>query len=128
MEDAGKGKKKRFQLIFTLRSWWKRRWFQYVPHVDSIDEPSLIDGWRTEIYSEYRSDVAEGSNPSFGFPPESEKCITLSSSFRSIDASLKSDCEQSVEFTEKFLTEHLNFMRQSTEAHEVEVVYDNDRD
>lgn len=78
------------------------------------------------MYSAYPSDVAEGSIPSFGFQHDSEKFITLSSSFRSIDASMESDCEESVELSEKFLTEHVNFLRQSTEAHEVKVVYDRD--
>lgn len=126
-------RKKRFQPFFTLRNWWKRRKFQYLTHADTAEEQSLRG--RTKIDTGFYSATDVSFIPQLEVYLDRQNSIQDSSSFQSepfLDpfqdsvASMDSiiDCREPVASTEKFLMEHLDFLRQSTQAQEVELVYD----
>mmetsp|Transcript_18579 Transcript_18579/g.51865 ORF Transcript_18579/g.51865 Transcript_18579/m.51865 type:complete len:138 (-) Transcript_18579:887-1300(-) len=129
-------RKKRFQQLFVLRNWWKRRKFQYLAHADTAEELSLKE-CREETRDEtglssatevplmpqlavyLQRDCSNSNLKSFRSEPSRDP---FQDSVESMDSII--DSREPVGFTEKFLMEHLDFLRQSTQAQEVELVYD----
>ena len=123
--------------MFTLRTWWRRRRFQYLAHTDSAEfEQSLMKECRaeTKIDTALCSAPTEEESsfiPQLSFYLESQNSPLFPSahfpdpfqdSVESMDSIV--DCREPIESTEFFLMEHLDFLNQSTQAQEVELVYD----
>mmetsp|Transcript_27414 Transcript_27414/g.60344 ORF Transcript_27414/g.60344 Transcript_27414/m.60344 type:complete len:137 (+) Transcript_27414:48-458(+) len=133
--DFIRSRKRRLRLLFSLRTWWRRRRFQYLAHTDSAEfEQSLMKECRaeTKIDTTLCSTTEEESViPQLSFYLERQNSRLFPSapfpdpfqdSVESMDSII--DCREPIESTEFFLMEHLEFLNQSTQAQEVELVYD----
>jgi len=134
-------RKRRFKPLFTLQTWWKRRRFQYLVHVNASEERSM-NGYRgrTEISTGFGDAASEALITPLALYFEAQISSEISQSFptnsfhdsiESMDSIIDSHCthtedemSESVEYIDKFLMEHLNFLSQSTQPQEVELVYD----
>ena len=145
--DTTGSRKKRFKPFFTLLSWWKRRRFQYLVHVDTHEERSMKDSrggikTRTEFGAATEkafipplelalyldTQKSDGISESFASTPTIN---SFQGSIESMDSIIDSCCirsedetSQTVGFDDAFLMEHLKFLSQSTQPQEVELVYD----
>ena len=140
-------KNKRFIPFFKIRSWWKRRRFQYVVHLDTQDEQStkerrreieIGDSTTEEVFDPpielYFNEQKSTENNTFSFV-SSTPTDSFQDSIESMDSVVDShylhpedECSQPVAFAtnvhlDPFLMAHLNFLSQSTQPQEVELVY-----
>jgi hypothetical protein len=140
-------KNKRFIPFFKIRSWWKRRRFQYLVHVDTRDEQStkerkgeieIGDSTTEEVFDPpielYFNEQKSTENNTFSFV-SSTPTDSFQDSIESMDSVVDShylhpedECSQPVAFAtnvhlDPFLMAHLNFLSQSTQPQEVELVY-----
>ena len=144
--DTSGSRKKRFTPFFILRSWWKRRRFQYLVHVDTQEECNMEEyrGGGIKTSTELCAATEKAFIPPLALYFEAIKSNAISDSFastptinsfqdsiESMDSIIDSRCirsedktSQPVGFTDTFLMEHLSFLSQSTLPQEVELVYD----
>ena len=128
--------KKRWSLIpfFSLRTWWRRRKFQYLVHIDVPEERTMSNsGERSQIAHEFGTSALEAFNAPIARHPEDEISIGINSYYDSIESMdsigdsyyihSEEDHSKSVEYVDEFLMEHLNFLSQSTQPQDVELVY-----
>ena len=134
-------RKRRFKPLSSLRSWWERRQFQYLVHVNASEERSInVYRGRTEISTGFGDATSEALITPLALYFEAQITSNISQSFpansfhgstESMDSINGSHCthtedetSNSLEYIDKFLMEHLNFLSQSTQPQEVELVYD----
>jgi hypothetical protein len=140
-------KNKRFIPFFKISSWWKRRRFQYLVHFDTQDEQStkerrveieIGDSTTEEVFDPpielYFNEQKSTENNTFSFV-SSTPTDSFQDSIESMDSVVDShylhpedECSQPVAFAtnvhlDPFLMAHLNFLSQSTQPQEVELVY-----
>jgi hypothetical protein len=140
-------KNKRFIPFFKIRSWWKRRRFQYLIHVDTQDELSTKerrgevetgDSTTEEVFDPlialYFNEQQPTGNNTVSFV-SSTPTDSFQDSIESMDSVIDShylhpedECSQPVAFAtnvhlDPFLMAHINFLSQSTQPQEVELVY-----
>ncbi len=137
--------KRRFKPFFGLRRWWKSRRFQYLEHVEA-PENSATKKIKERTEEESKSDVSAMGDlikPLANFLESNNDTATsalyhntphvnsLNDSIVSLDSVVDSQYShsddknsESESFVDKFLMEHLDFLSQSTQPQEVELVYD----
>jgi hypothetical protein len=140
-------KNKRFIPFFKIRSWWKRRRFQYLVHVDTRDEQStkerkgeieIGDSTTEEVFDPpielYFNEQQPTRNNTLSFV-SSTPTDSFQDSIESMDSVVDShylhpedEYSQPVAFAtyvhlDPFLMAHINFLSQSTQPQEVELVY-----
>ena len=132
-KDIG-DRKRRFKPFGSLRSWWKRRRLQYLLYVN-VPEERIGERCRekTEISESFRIGAPESFIAPLAFHLEDKISFGVNSfhdSIESMDSIIGShythseeEVSESTEFVEEFLMEHLNFLSQSTQPQEVELVY-----
>mmetsp|Transcript_18284 Transcript_18284/g.37460 ORF Transcript_18284/g.37460 Transcript_18284/m.37460 type:complete len:149 (-) Transcript_18284:224-670(-) len=136
--------KNRFKPFFTFRKWWKRRRFQYLIHVNTSEESrtnDFIDG--TTTGTGFGAEAAKAvilpptlcvetkfSSKISGPFVRTPTMNSLQDSIESMDSITESRCtlcddeiSEPLELGSEFLMEHLNFLSQSTQPQEVELVY-----
>ena len=128
-------RKWRFNPFDGLRTWWKRRRFQYLVHVN-IPEERIVEECkvRTEISSEFGIRDPESFIAPLSLNLEDKISIGVNSfqdSIETLDSIIdthytysKEVVSDSGEFVDGFLMEHLNFLSQSTQLQEVQLMYD----
>jgi len=128
-------RKRRFNPFDNLRTWWKRRRFQYLVHVN-VTEERVVEECR--VGTDIRNECGTKYPESFILPlaPHLEDKISIGvnsfhDSIESMDSIVDShhtyseeEVSESGEFVDEFLMEHLNFLSHSTQLQEVELVYD----
>lgn len=127
-------RKRRFKPFDSLRSWWKRRKFQYLVHVN-IPEERIVEHCRmkTEIPDKIGIEATE----SFVVPLALHLDERISTDVNSIHNSIESmdsvidsfptrsneEDSESMEVLDEFLMEHLSFLSQSTQPQEVQIYF-----
>lgn len=146
MDKGHHGNRKlRFKPFFTLRTWWKCRRFQYLVHVNAPEECIMKEyTGRKEKGTAFDIAASGTSITPFALHLEAKVSSEISESFlknptansfqdsiESMDSIIDSYCTHSEDethedlgFVDQFLMEHLNFLSQSTQPQEVELVYD----
>jgi len=146
MDTGHHGNRKlRFKPFFTLRTWWKRRRFQYLVHVNAPEEcimkeytgrnergtafgiaasESLITPLALHLEAKVSSEFSESllKNPTANSIQDSIE--SMDSIIDSYSTHSEDETHENAEFVDEFLMEHLNFLSQSTQPQEVELVYD----
>ena len=140
-------KDRRFEPFFRIRSWWKRRRFQYVVHVDTQDEQStkkrrgeieIGDSTTEEVFDppieHYFNEQQPTGNNTYSFM-SSTPTDSFQDSIESMDSVVdyhyhppEDECSQPIAFAtnvhlDPFLIAHINFLSQSTPLQEVDLVY-----
>ncbi len=137
-------RKRRFKPLFGLRTWWKSRRFQYMVHIEAPEgcatkkcdeaneeEPksgaSAADDFITPLACYLEDDDTRGHSELL---PRLPTVHSLNDSINTLDSVVDSHCTHSEDrnpesegFVDKFLMEHLDFLSQSTQPQEVELVY-----
>ena len=138
--------KRRFKPLFSLCTWWKSRRFQYLEHVNApegfaakkfeerTEEEPKFDasavGDLIKPFANYLdANITTATSESYRKTPHVN---SLDDSIISLDSVVDSQCShysddqtsESESFVDKFLMEHLDFLSQSTQPQEVELVYD----
>lgn len=144
---AGRTKKRTFRPFFKLRTWWKRRRFQYLAQVDTNedhtkDEEDNVDEGDDEVTSAADAFLPHAlyfnvQEPSDRRPYPLVRTRTDESfqdSIESMDSLVDSmwDVDETSQATEvatnvrhdQFLMEHLTFLSESTRPQEVDLMYE----
>mmetsp|Transcript_14112 Transcript_14112/g.32841 ORF Transcript_14112/g.32841 Transcript_14112/m.32841 type:complete len:139 (-) Transcript_14112:2170-2586(-) len=136
METKANGNtKRRFNPFDRLRTWWRRRRFQYLVHVN-IPEERIVEECKAR--AEITNAFAIKDSRSFVVPLslnlEDEISLGVNSPHDSIETLdsisdthyiySKEEISGSGQFVDEFLMEHLNFLSQSTQLQEVQLMYD----
>lgn len=145
MDTTDSRKYKRFKPLFYLLSWWKERRFQYLVHVDTQEEQSMEErrgkvgptsglDFTMEEQEEVVSPI-ELYAKARKFPFVRTPIDSFQDSIESVDSIVDSyylhsegTSSQSMVFInnahlDPFLKAHIDFLSQSTQPQEVELVY-----
>lgn len=137
-------RKRRFKSFFGLRTWWKSRRFQYMVHIESPEgcdrkkfeerneeEPKSVSSATDEFITPLACYLEDDDTRGYSeLLPKLPTVHSLNDSIISLDSVVDSHCthtedknSESEGFVDKFLMEHLDFLSQSTQPQEVELVY-----
>lgn len=132
--------KRRFKPFSALFTWWKRRKLQYLVHVNAPEELNKQEfRGRTNRSTESGITASEALITPLALHLENkiESILQIPAansfydSIESMDSIIDSHCthseddaSKSVGFVHEFIMEHLNFLSQSTQPQQVELLYD----